>query len=891
MDLRTRADAIFDAALDLPPESRDAFVAERCAGDAELHQTVRALLAAHDRSDGILELDARRLLGEEPAPLRLGVYRLGRSIGQGGMGVVYEAERDDGQFLRRVAIKLLRSGEDEDLRRRVLAERQILAALDHPNIARLLDGGVSGDGRPYLVMEHIEGLPVDVYCERMRLTVAERLRLFVVIARTVAYAHRNLIVHRDLKPSNILVTTEGVVKLLDFGVAKLLNPGLGSAAAHTLEDRLAFTPDYASPEQLRGEALTTQADIFALGVLLYELLTGRRPFAASGLAGLLQQVAEVEPERPSARVLRAETVPSLDGIVRAFDPAAVARARQTTPARLARALRGDVAAIVVTALSKQPRSRYGSADLLADDIERHLSAQPVLARRRGTLYALGRFTRRHRVPVTALGIALASVLLGAGGAVWQARAARAERDRAEIARAHAEQVTDFMIELFEAGAPGTAGTGPVAARELMRRGTARIEELAGQPGVQSHMLTALGRVHEALGEYEQAQQLLQRAVAVGGVAQPRDANNLAESLLYLGIVQRRRSVFDSAETSFMRARELLAGDPKPGVDLLARVLQQLTSIAIYRGRMAEADRRIRDAIALQQRQLGLAHPATLLNLRQLGSVQARRGDPGAEATLRQVIALRPQATGSTRGDAATDRLQLAEYLLLERRSLAEAEAIFRQEAHTMRPDVADERGAAIWARGGIADLMELRGDWAGAERLRRQVLDLDLQVYGPSHPLIGDDQTHLAQTLLKAGQVSEAERLFQQSASIQDKVFGRRHISYAATLQNRAAIAEARGQYRAADSLIAAGMEVRLQHSGRATGVYVEGLLARARLQARLGEYSRAEALLLEALELAPSQYLPGSRQLRVVHKQLADLYQHWRRPADAARHRRLAQP
>jgi serine/threonine-protein kinase len=276
MDTRQRAEDVFEAALELEPAARSEYVARVCEYDPALLRQVMALLGAHARAEGVLDLDAVTLLRDvsDAPPERLGAYRVVREIGRGGMGVVYEAERDDGQFLRRVAIKVLRAGHDPALRQRVLAERQILASLAHSDIARLLDGGVTPDGRPYLVMEHVEGFPVDVFCDRMRLSIPERLQLFILIARAVAYAHRNLVVHRDLKPSNILVTADGNVKLLDFGVAKLLNPALVGVTSHTLPDRLAFTPEYASPEQLRGEALTTVSDVYALGVLLYELLTG-----------------------------------------------------------------------------------------------------------------------------------------------------------------------------------------------------------------------------------------------------------------------------------------------------------------------------------------------------------------------------------------------------------------------------------------------------------------------------------------------------------------------------------------------------------------------------------------------------------------------------------------
>ncbi|MGD2071499.1 MAG: serine/threonine-protein kinase, partial [Gemmatimonadota bacterium] len=390
---RKRVEELFDAVVDLEPDARSAYLDEHCS-DPSLREDVAALLRAHERAEGVLEgslaraaaaavLDAPVPTGAESASEgRIGPYLIRDELGRGGMGVVYLAERSDGQFRRRVALKVIRADHDADLRARVVAERQILASLDHPNIVKLLDAGTTGDGRTYLVMEHVSGLPLDLYCDRMRLSVRERVRLFVAVARGVEHAHHNLVVHRDLKPSNILVTAEGRVKILDFGIAKLLNPALaGVDAPVTRQESRVLTPEYASPEQLRGEALTTASDVYSLGVLLYRLLTGHPPHdpADGTVSAVLSAMLDQDPERPSVKATRPRTETRPDGSTATRSPLDLAFDRRSTSHRLPRTLAGDLDAIVMKALRKEPTRRYGSAESMAQDLESYLRGEPVAA--------------------------------------------------------------------------------------------------------------------------------------------------------------------------------------------------------------------------------------------------------------------------------------------------------------------------------------------------------------------------------------------------------------------------------------------------------------------------------------------------------------------------------
>jgi eukaryotic-like serine/threonine-protein kinase len=884
MDVRARAEAIFDAALDREGGERAAFVAAECGGDVALRAQVMSLLEAHERVDGILEEDARSLLPRDDAPRRVGPYRIAREIGRGSMGVVYEAERDDGQFLRRVAIKVLRAGDDAGLRQRVLAERQILAALDHPNIARLLDGGVTGDGRPYLVMEHVEGLPIDVYCDRMRLTVNERLRLFVVVARAVAYAHRNLVVHRDLKPSNILVTTDGTPKLLDFGIARLLNPGLGGVAVRTLEGRVELTPEWASPEQLRGEALTTQSDIYTLGVLLYDLLCGRRPFHASSLAGLIPLACEEDAGRPSSRVQQDEVLPLLDGSSRTVRAAVVARSMQSSPVRLARELRGDLDAIVDVALRKESRNRYASADLLIEDIERYLGGQPVRARPGGRARALVKLVRRHRITAVAMAAGAVALVSGAGTALWQASIARDERDRAELAHEEAERVSEFVISLFEAAVPEVTAGRAVTARDLVQRGIRRVDALQDQPAVQAALLAVLGRVLESLAEYDQAQLLTERALTL--LEASGDQAGVARMHSQRGSILRRRGEYREAERAYLQARDIQVRLSGPSHPDLGPTFHALARMSVYLGDMREAQRRADEAYEIQRAALGETHPATLQSRLLSGVVQRRRGRiDDAERTIRAVIALRPQATNSTLRETLEDRLQLAELLLQTDRDAAEAERIYNDVLARTQASNPEDLFVWFWAKGSLVTLLTKRGDIDGALQLARELRAARQSVYGPDHPL--SSALNIAGLLVLAGRLDEAQQLYDEVTAHYRASLGDRNPMYLNALVGMTNLHLHRGEYAAADSVLLHVMSIRVEQDGADTAALPDLLWRRARAQAGLGNRAAAEALLQQSFEAASRKELGGV--LREVHQAFADLYSEWGRDAEAAQHAQFA--
>ncbi|MBL8189697.1 MAG: serine/threonine protein kinase, partial [Acidobacteria bacterium] len=456
-----RIDELFRTLADRPPAEREALLTRVCGQDEDLRREVLELLA-HEPPEAFLSDPikyAALAVTDEPADellgRRIGPYRLTRLIGRGGMGTVYQAVRDDDQFQQQVALKLIKRGMDTDfVRERFLRERQILASLDHPHIARLFDGGTTPDGLPYFVMELVEGSPITKYCHDRRLPLDAKLRLFRDVCSAVQHAHQKLVVHRDLKPSNILVTTDGTPKLLDFGIAKLLSPDPGEAVTRTETAVRLMTPDYASPEQVRGGTITTATDVYSLGIVLYELLAGIKPFEFNTYEPLEieRAICETEAQRPSELAIR----------------------QTHAPTKLARMLSGDLDNIVLMALRKEPERRYQSVEQFSEDIRRYLTGLPILARPDTFVYRAGKFVRRHQVAVLAAFLVMLSLLGGIVATGYAAHQARAESERANQAAAAAEAVTQSLASIFEAADPGRAKGNAITAKELLDQGAEKV---------------------------------------------------------------------------------------------------------------------------------------------------------------------------------------------------------------------------------------------------------------------------------------------------------------------------------------------------------------------------------------------------------------------------------
>jgi serine/threonine protein kinase len=476
---------LFADALEMDPSRRASFLDERCAGRAGLRAEIESLIAAHERSDRFLHLATDPGTSERaPEGFRdergrtVGQFRLLENIGEGGMGVVYRAERVDGEFTQLVAVKLIDLPlRNPDALRRFRAERQILATLNHPNIVTLVDAGVTGDGQAYLVMELVDGVPLTAYCTERRLSLTDRLLLFREVCGAVQDAHQHGAVHRDLKPANILVTRDGVPKILDFGVAKLTDAS-GEGERTKTGAPQPLTPNYASPEQVRGQPVTTVSDIYALGVLLYEVLTGVRPYDTAGktVDEVLRIVGDEEPPRPSSRV-------------------------RTSPPDDPRRLRGDLDAIVLKAISKDPGRRYASARELAEDITRHLSGRPVLAHEPSLGYVVAKLARRHRAAFLSAAVALVALLSGLGVSLWQMRVAMRERNRATERFNDVRQLAHALIFDIHDGVAPLPGSTPVR-QQIVSEALTYLERLSRDPTSDDGLRLELAKGYHRIGDVQ-----------------------------------------------------------------------------------------------------------------------------------------------------------------------------------------------------------------------------------------------------------------------------------------------------------------------------------------------------------------------------------------------------
>ena len=791
-------DALFEQALDLAPENRRAFVEHV---DPALRADLASLLAADLASESLLETPAAEMVPElfagpeatdaPDAPpeigRRVGAWTLLREVGRGGMGTVYLAERSDGAFRQQAALKMLRKGLDtEDVVARFRAERQILARLEHPHIARLLDGGATEDGALYFVMEHVDGERLSDRVEHVRLGLEQALALFLQVCEAVQYAHRSLVVHRDLKPANVLVTPEGQVKLLDFGIARLLAPDETNPEATRTGVRH-LTPDYASPEQVRGEPATTATDVYGLGGVLYELLAGAPPHRRAGasLQALERAVLEEDPEAPSA---------------------VLARSASPGPrAGWAPRVRGDLDRIVLKALHKDPAARYATVDALRADVVRFLDGEPVRATAPTLRYRAGKFLARHRAGVAAAGLVLASVLTGLVIAIWQGRIAARERDRAVVEARKAEVVRDFLVGAFRAGDPYLAGPidTSLTALQLVERGAARAHvELADAPEVQGEMLELLGAIQRDAGRFSAAESLLRESLRIRTRVFGARSLEVAASLDELGLMHWQRGEAAAAEsilTASLELRRALAG---PRSDAVLEGLTSLSAVLGTSEREALAESTYHEALALAESMYPPDHPEIATQLNNYGSYLQRDGRSiEARPILARGLAIRTNALGPLHIKTAI----IAEHLALAIVPLGElerADSLYRQALASRRRWL--EPGHPDLARpyDSMALLARELGHFDRAESLHKEALAIRRAALGPEHPVTLASLNNLAVAYYFMLRLEPAARAFEEIHASWSKSLGPDHSNTLTARNNLGAVRREQGRYDEAGRIL-----------------------------------------------------------------------------------------
>jgi serine/threonine-protein kinase len=722
---------IFDLVVEAPDHERDRILTEACAGDDALRREVTTLLHAKDQSEEHFQtppllvareaLEVGELLDRDhvaPGDL-IGPWRVVRLLGRGGMGAVYLAERADGAFDKSVALKIVKRGMDTDeIVQRFHHERRILARLEHRNIAGLLDGGRTPDGLPFFVMELASGEPIDRWCDEHTLTLRERLHLFQTVCEAVQYAHGNLVVHRDLKPGNIFVA-EGAVKLLDFGIARLVGPAADAPPHVTQAYAARLTPQYASPEHLRGLPTSTATDVYSLGVILYELLCGRSPYRLEGktLLEMEQTVCTEEPPRPSLAVTRTKDGPPADEL---------ARSRGLHgPQSLVHALSGDIDAICMKALSKDPAQRYVSAAALAEDIQRHLEGRPVRAHPPLRGYQFRKFVARNKLAVSLASFAATVLIAGTIVTAMMAERAAQERDlriqEAELANA----ARDFVVATLGSFDPDASpGQRTFSARDIVRQGRVKLEELNVPPRLRGAFLNTLGEIAFNLGERASADSLFVEARVL--LDQIRDSTDLAVSLMGLGEVRRRQSRYVEAADLFRSAFD---------------IRQRL---------MPEGDRRIAES----ERALAFAYY----------NMEDAAADSVAERLYSTLLG-RPDLPADLRAASVEGLADLR----LRQRAFAEAESLYlrvldarRQIQPEKHPDVA----RSLW---GLSTARRRLGRFAEAEVGYRRGLDILIEAYGEDHQDVAFGYIFLGHALYEQKRLEEAEAAYMKAAETSER--------------------------------------------------------------------------------------------------------------------------
>jgi serine/threonine protein kinase/tetratricopeptide (TPR) repeat protein len=895
--------AILDAVLFIRRDQRAAYLDKACGGDTELRRRVEALLQAREAQGEVptaiatmspappKELSPARLPAMEQIGNWIDRYKLLQQIGEGGCGTVYMAEQEQ-PVRRRVALKVIKLGMDtKQVIARFEAERQALALMDHPNIARVLDAGATESGRPFFVMELVRGERITDYCDKNNVSTRARLDLFVQVCRAIQHAHQKGIIHRDIKPSNILVTIHDGVpmpKVIDFGIAKATEQRLTDKTLFTALEQFIGTPAYMSPEQaeMTGLDIDTRSDIYSLGVVLYELLCGKTPFDAkelqsAGLDGMRRKIRETEPPRPSNRLTTMQ-----EG-----ELTTTAKRRHTEAPKLIHQLRGDLDWIVMKALEKDRTRRYETANGLAMDIERHLNNEPVLARPPSQAYRFQKLVRRNKLAFAAGGMVAAALIFGLGLSTWsfvrekaaRARAVAAEQTQSRLrqaaetaeaaartAAARSSEVAQFLEEMLSSIDPSVAqGQDTTLLRKILDRTVERLgKELKDQPGVEAELRNTIGEVYRAIGEPEKAVAMFQQALELRRKLFGPEHPDVATTLDDLGGALMEQGKLEEAEQAEREAlemrRKLLGKENGP----VALALNNLALVLWSRSKLPEAETMHREALAMRRKVFGEEHSEVANSLNNLAIVLRDRGKLGeAEALHREALAMRRRLLGNDHPDITISLNNLAS-VLWDENKLGEAEKLERESIELQRKLLGTAHPNLAGALNNLATTLWKEGQYAEAEDFTREALAMRRKLLGPEHPDIALSLNNLGFMLYRQGKLKDAEAIHREALAMRRKLLGNEHLDVAQSLQNLAQVLCDEKKLMEAEPLSREALALRRKALGDAHTLVADSLDLLALILREQSRFTDSEPLTRECLAIRekaiPEDWLTDNTRSRL---------------------------
>lgn len=924
-----KIETIIDEALALPEEEREEFIESNCEGDNALKSEVTLLLESIFDSEGWLENpseykdDFYRDISDSPENVspgstligeQIGPYRIKELLGEGGMGLVYLAERADGAFEHQVAVKVLREGmETSHNIRRFQQEQRVLAGLNHPNIAGILDGGEMENGLPYLIMEYVEGIPIDEYCKRQNCTFRERIELFKSICQAVQHAHNNLIVHRDLKPGNILVKEDGEIKILDFGIAKLLEADNEGTWLRTRTGARVLTLSYAAPEQVAGHSITTGVDNYALGTLLYRLLTGVHPFEKKGksVSEMEEIILHTDPPKPAVRFRNLSDAKQEQ----------LSKEMKSTPSDIVHMLRDDVGAIIFKNLRKEPEARYNSPNELLEDLNRFEKGLPVLAREGTVRYHMGKFVERHKVGIATTVIAI--LLLLGFGFFYTFKIAE-ERNQAQFEAQKSEQVIQFLTSLFDSNRPSQARGDTLTAVQLLRNGMNQIETMNQQPEVQASILRVIGDVYRVMGHYDEAEQLLSKAFErQHDLFEPdhteiaKTAEAIAQLKFYTGDFQTSDSLFrmasatyeqiyeaphetiarsianhaelleetgklDKAEELYEQALNMfreLYGDEH---NQIANVLNNLAIVYEKQGRLdasAEYYRRSLDMDLSLNTAADNRNPRVITSMHNLAMIYQKKGDnEKALELMEEALAARKKLYGNNHSFVASSMNGMA---LIQRDlgNYQQSEMLYRKALEILRSNYDDDHLHVNYNLINLGDILVYREKYQEADSLFRIVLTNFSELLGEKHIMYGVVNNQLGKVLFKQKKYEESLEHYSLALSILEKNVSADHPRLGDTMFGLGNNYLSMDEPAKAEQYLSKALDILKNSRGTRQQKTIDTYLVLGKSLIRLEKYGQAENVFLKGVEALVDKKGIENTETQDALKTLLDLYKRWDQP------------